>query len=124
MPDWGQSGVIVERINETTFRLDQAVDWEKGSFIALRDARGIPAAPEFVTMGITQDIVVFSGPPPVTVFSPTVREPTSYSFGTQYTVLKDFILSRVEPQSETHVRIEGQVYDESIYTGAPPHMGG
>ena len=124
MPDWGQSGVVVETISSNEIRVDQALDWEFGSFIVLRDATGSPTEPIFVRRGATEDIVVFSSPPPITVFSPNTREPTMYSFGNQYTVIKDFIVSSVEPQSETRVLMRGHVYDPDIYTGAPPHMGG
>jgi len=124
MPDWGQSGVVVERISATEWRVDQALDWTGDDYIMLRDIDGSPTGKIAVTQGITKDRVVFASAPSISVYQSDEREPTNYTFGRQYLVIKDFIITKISPQSETSVIIEGQTYDVEIYTGAPAHMGG
>ncbi|WP_157976406.1 host specificity factor TipJ family phage tail protein [Parahaliea mediterranea] len=124
MPDWGQSGVILEQLGTNTYRVDQALDWQSENIVLLRDEHGKPNGPYTVTVGATKDIIVFDTAPGITVATPGNREPTLYSFGRTYELIKDFMVTKITPQSDRIIRIEGQLYDEAIYSGAPAHMGG
>lgn len=124
MPDWGQSGVIVRQLSATKFQVDSYLDWAAENYVILRDDKGEPTAPLSVTMGEHRDLIVFAEAPPITIHTPYNREPTIYTFGRTNEMIKDFIVTRTAPGGELSVQIEGQLYDETIYTGAPPHMGG
>jgi predicted phage tail protein len=124
MPSWGQSGVILERLGSLTYRVDQALDWRGEDIVILRDEKGVPTSMLPVSVGVTRDIVVFDSAPPIGVQTPGFQEPTNYTFGQTYELIKDFMVTKITPQSERIVRIEGQLYDDEIYTGAPAHMGG
>lgn len=125
MPDWGESGVIVERIGALTYRVDRDLSWRKtDNNVILRYDDGSPTDPLPVTMGDHRDIIVFDSAPPLIIYGPSHRDPTVYSFGRSYNMVQDFIISRITPQAENVIMIEGQHYDEAVYTGAPAHMGG
>lgn len=123
MPQWGTSGVIVEVIDETTFRVDQYLNWVSDRVMILRSDMGQPSSQYEVTRGSADDIVVFPEVPDVTVNDAQSKEPTSYTFGKDGLILKDFILTKVTPKGDTAIEIEGQTYTANIFTGAPPHMG-
>lgn len=122
MLDMGQSGVFVKQISTNVWQVDQALDWEKDNVIILRDERGVPTDKISVTQGAHPQYVVFSGTLPLDPSDGYAREPTSYAFGRTYNVVKDFIVSRIAPKGDNIVEVEGQVYDDDIYVGGPPHM--
>lgn len=125
MTDIAQSGVFVEQIDATTWRVDQALDWAGGdSVIIVRDELGVPSEPYAVTMGGTANIVVFTVEPTQTITDSQGVEPTNFLHGKTYDVSKDYIVSKVVPAGDNIVGIQGQVYDEAVYDGAPPQMGG
>jgi hypothetical protein len=122
MLDMGQSGVFVKQIDTNTWMVDQDLNWERDNVIVLRDERGVPTDSIPVTQGAHPQYVVFSAPLPLTPSDGYAREPTSYAFGRTYNVVRDFIVSRIAPKGDNVVEVEGQVYDDTIYDGAPPHM--
>jgi len=125
MPLWGESGVIVELINATTVRVDKNLDWQPGRLVMLRNDRGQPNGPYTVTMGATPNIIVFSSAPvDIVLHDMDGREPTSYVYGDEDSMIMDFVVSRVTPKGGTRFEIEAQTYSELIYVGAPAHMGG
>lgn len=125
MPDWGESGVIVERLDALAWRVDRDLTWHKNdNNIILRDDQGEPTDPLPVSMGDHRDVIVFDSAPPFQIYGPGHRDPTNYSFGRYYTAVKDFIVTNITPQSDDLIQIEGQIYDEAVYFGAPVHMGG
>lgn len=123
MPRWAQSGVVIEVIDATTVRVDQALDWTVNNIIILRDETGTPTDPLRVQAGADPDIVVFIDIPTITVSGPDGIEPTSYAFGTENDEVRDFILTKITPKSDLLVEIEAQTYTPTVYEGAPPHMG-
>jgi hypothetical protein len=122
LPSWGQSGVIVEKINSTTVRLDKDLVWEVGKIMSLRDDQGKRSGPYTVTQGATPNIVIFSAAPSLPIYDMDGREPTSYIYGFEQAHIRDFVVSRVTPKGGTRFEIEGQTYSELIYEGAPPQM--
>jgi len=123
LPSWGHSGVIIDVIDATTFRVDTYLDWTPGEhMMMLRSNVGAPSSQYIVTRGDADNVVVFPEVPDVEVNDPEGMEPTSYVFGTATNMVKDFILSKVTPKGDTTVEIEGQTYAATIYTGGPPHM--
>ena len=124
LPSWGHSGVIIDVIDATTFRVDSNLNWSGGEKVMrLRSPVGQPSSPYVVTRGEADNIVIFPEVPDVEVNGPEGMEPTSYAFGENGSpIIQDFILSKVTPVSQTTVEIEGQTYTANIYTGAPPHM--
>jgi len=123
LADWGQSGVVIDVVNDTTFVLDQDLDWTVDpKIMLLRSPEGNASSEYTVTQGGSPNIVVFPSVPDVAVNGPQSIEPTSYAFGTTYNLVKDFMMTKMTPKGETIVEIEGQNYVEEIYDGAPPHM--
>jgi hypothetical protein len=123
MVNTSESGVVVEVINATTVRVDRELNWLGNDLLMLRDDQARPDGPYSVTQGATADIVIFSPAPAIPIYDMESREPSSYVFGQQDSLLMDFVVSKVSPQGETIFTIEGQTYDDAIYDGAPPHMG-
>lgn len=127
LPDWGESGIFVEQVGSLEWRVDRFLTWDANSSnnnMILRTDDGSPTDPIQVKKGNHPDSVIFLSPPPIEVFVAGLREPTVYSFGRYYSQVKDFVLTRITPDSDNQVTIEGQLYDDSIYNGGPPHMGG
>lgn len=122
LPDWGTSGVIVEVIDPVTYRLDSFLDWAGDKVMMLRSDTGTPSSIYSVTRGAQNNIVVFPEVPDVTVNGPDLQEPTSYVFGDDVKIVKDFILTKIAPQGDTLVEVEGQTYTANIFTDGPPHM--
>lgn len=124
MPNWGQSGVVVEVLSAVSVRVDQALDWQGDDAVMLRTDRGEPDGPYDVTQGASADIIVFGEVPAIPLVDMEGREPSSYIFGQVETMIRDFVVSKVEPRGETLFTIESQTYSDLIYEGAPPHMRG
>lgn len=120
MPDWGQSGVFVQSIDAMTWMVDQPLDWTSDNVIVIRSDTGLPSSPYTVTQGTHPNIVVFTEVP--TISDQQGQEPSSYAFGIGSTVISDFIVTKITPKGDSIVQIEGQVYDEAIYKGAPWQM--
>ena len=123
LPSWGHSGVIVDVITELSFRVDAYLNWDGGAKVMmLRSSTGTPSTIYTVTRGAADNIVVFGEVPDVTVNDAELQEPTSYTFGDDGEIVSDFILTKITPQDQTRVQIQGQTYTAFIYELAPPHM--
>jgi len=122
MPLWGESGVIVEVISPTEVRVDKNLDWALDKVVMLRDSQGRPDGPYTVTQGATPNIIVFDAVPGITLHDMDAREPTSYVYGLEESMIMDFVVARVTPKGGSRFEIEAQTYSELIYNGAPPHM--
>ena len=123
LPSWGQSGVVVGIIDTTTFKVDANLDWTGGNKVMmLRSPTGTPSTIYSVTKGATDNIVVFGEVPDVEVNDAELQDPTSYTFGDDGEIVSDFILTKITPQDQTRVQIQGQTYTAFIYELAPPHM--
>lgn len=121
MPNWGQSGVLLEIIDTVTYRIDRPLSWGGGQkTVLLRDEDGTPMGPYNASRGETNDIIVLDTPPTNPAVGPLDQEPTHYIIADP----KDFVITRATPQGELDVQIQAEVYDESIYVGGPPHMVG
>jgi hypothetical protein len=125
MANWGHSGVVIEVIDTVTLKMDGALPWSTGQdYMILRDNQGVPTEKATVSQGATPDIVVFDVAFPAWVVGPDLQEPTSFAFGEEYVLIKDFMISNLSSQGDNSVQVNGQLYDPTIYDGAPPHMGG
>ena len=143
LPNWGQSGVLVERISSTIFRLDARITVPAGNVIMFRDKYGVPYGPVAVTekiktpggkpCGVVEaiistlddggSIIELSEVPSISIYVPgDGRDPTNWVIGDSNTMVRDFIVTRTTPNGDVMVNVEGQVYDEAIFIGAPPHM--
>ena len=123
LPSWGHSGVVVDVIDTTTFRLDAYLDWSGGAKVMmLRSPTGTPSTIYTVTRGTADNIVVFGEVPDVEVNDAELQEPTTYTFGDDGEIVSDFILTKIAPQDQTRVQVQGQTYTAFIYELAPPHM--
>jgi hypothetical protein len=125
MANWGHSGVVIEVIDTVTLKMDGALPWSTGQdYMILRDNQGVPTEKATVSQGATADIVVFDVAFPSWVTGPDLQEPTSFAFGEEYVLIKDFMISSLASQGDNSVKVNGQLYDPTIYDGGPPHMGG
>lgn len=122
VPAWGQSGVFLEQIDATSWYVDQDLDWTSDNVMVIRTELGTGSELYTVTEGATPNIVVFDSAPSETIATAADREPTNYIFGTAGALIKDFMVTRVTPKTDTVIEVQGQTYDELIYEGAPPHM--
>jgi hypothetical protein len=122
IPNWGQSGVFVEQIDGTSWYVDQALDWTADNVLMIRTELGTGSELYEVTEGASPNIVVFDEAPTETIATADDREPTNYIFGIADELIKDFLVTKVTPKSDTIIEIEAQTYDNLIYEGAPPHM--
>ena len=125
MPNWATSGVVTDVIDAVTIRVDRMLPWSEteDNYMMLRSDVGRPSSSYVVTKGADDTEVVFGEVPDVTINDAQGMEPTSYVFGTQDNMVRDFVLSKITPQGDTIVQIEGQTYTAAIYDGAPPQMG-
>ena len=125
LPDWGVSGVLTDIIDATTIRVDRMLPWSgsEDNYMMLRSDTGTPSSTYKVTRGAADNEVVFGEVPDVSINDQQGMEPTNYAFGTQSNLVKDFVLSKISPQGDTIVQVEGQTYTAAIYDGAPPQMG-
>lgn len=122
MTDLTQSGVFVEQIDATTWRVDQAIDWSKTDTMIIRNEFGAPSDPYSVSIGGAANEVVFAVEPTEIVTDSQGVEPTHWMSGASYDVSKDYTVASIRPEAENVVTITAQVYDEAIYDGAPPQM--
>ena len=124
-PEWGVSGMIVDTIDAFTLRVDHNLTWAAPpdtNQMILRTVDGSPTDAYTVTRGASDDIVVFTDDLTGIVFDAENQDPTSYVFGTQQNFVRDFILSKSEPEGDTTVKVQGQTYTAAIYTDGPPHL--
>lgn len=124
LPQWGQSGVFVQQISATEWFVDQDLDWTTDNVMIIRSEVGTGSPLYTVTQGASPNIVVFAEEPVGLIATAELREPTNYMFGVADELIKDFQVTKVSPSSDNIIAIEAQTYDELIYNGAPPHMGG
>jgi hypothetical protein len=120
VPYWGHSGVVVEVVSATEIRVDGPLPWTTNNVMILRDEMGGQLGQYSVTQGADLSTAVFSEA--ITAHGPIGLDPTNYIFGEDSTLIRDFMVTKVSPDTETTVAIEAQVYDEFIFEGGPPQM--
>ena len=124
MPSWGLSGVFVQEISPTSWYVDQDLEWTADNVLMIRTELGKSSVMYTVTQGATPNIVVFDIEPTELIANADMREPSNYIFGTAENIIRDFMVTKVEPRSDQILSVEAQTYDVEIYDGAPPHMRG
>jgi hypothetical protein len=108
MPNWGQSGVIVDLIDPLTIRVDKKLDWDIDNVMMLRSDTGLPLGPYPVTKGATEDIVIFDTA--YEMYDQQGREPTNWAFGHEDFLVRDFMVSKITPKGDTIVEIEADIH--------------
>ena len=121
VPYWGESGVVVDVTDLRNIRVDKELNWTANNVMILRDDYGAQLGQFSVTQGPGgANTVTFEED--VVVYGPEGRDPTNYIFGENDTLIRDFQITKVSPDTETTVAIEAQVYYDFIFEGGPPHM--
>ncbi|GAG91311.1 unnamed protein product [marine sediment metagenome] len=68
-------------------------------------------------------IIELSEVPAISLFVPGDGvDSTNWAIGSSSTMVRDFLVTTTTPDGDVLVKIENQVYDPAIFTGAPPHM--
>lgn len=124
MPNWGQSGIVLG-VNGLVLTLDKNVNWAiPNPRLLLRDPEGLASVPIPVTRGNSDSEVILGVAPG---FDPTFEiigagmsaAPTIWSFGPVDRVVRDFLVTAIEPQGGVEVQVTAVNYDERLYGPAP-----
>ena len=122
--EWGWGGVVAG-YNASTVLLDRDLDWANltNPTITLRNPDGSPVGPIAITRGTTDRHAVLATATGI-LAGPQAHGTAIWAVGDAKKMARDFVVSNIEPQGGTLVRISGAVYDERTWDGTFAFMRG
>jgi len=120
VPKWGDSGQVVKVIGANRLDADHDLDWSGAGqkFVMFKRRDGSVTDPIPVTQGPQPHICVTGAALPFTPDVDNEWDFTTFVFGEQSKLVRDFTVTVVRPNGENTVTVEAVNYDTNVFTGA------
>ncbi|MGA1372886.1 MAG: host specificity factor TipJ family phage tail protein [Pseudomonadales bacterium] len=120
VPKWGEGGQVVRSISANRIDVDHDLDWSGAGqkYIMFKRRDGSVTDPIPASAGFQPHEVVLGAALPFTPEVDTEYDFTTFAFGEQNRMVRDFTVTMVRPNGENTVTIEAVCYDETVFDGA------